>query len=237
MPPCLRLGFRLIRGLSADQVRGVEAARRAGPIRSLYQLAQRPDVPRDTLLRLAAADAFRSLGLSRRQALWQIFALDDAEPPLFAELEPHEPAVELPAPSLEETVVNDYDALGFSLEAHPIGLVREELNHLKVTPNGRLRHLGNGQPVAVAGLVTVRQRPGTAKGIVFMTLEDETGMANLVIRPPIWERDQRIARGKIALLAEGHIERQGEVVHVIVRRMHDLSARLANLAHRSRDFH
>ena len=95
----------------------------------------------------------------------------------------------------------------------------------------------NGQPVAVAGLVTLRQRPGTAKGIVFMTLEDETGMANLVIRPNVWERDRRIARAKIAMIAEGHIERQGEVVHVIVRRFHDLSKRLANVTHRSRDFH
>jgi error-prone DNA polymerase len=97
-----------------------------------------------------------------------------------------------------------------------------------------MRH---GQRVAVAGLVTLRQRPGTAKGMVFMTLEDETGMANLVIRPNVWQQHRSIARSKVALIAEGNVERQGEVIHVMVRRMHDLSERLANLRHRSRDFH
>jgi DNA polymerase III alpha subunit len=207
------------------------------PISSIRQLARRPDISRETLVRLAAADAFRSLGLNRRQALWHILALDDDEPPLFAELEPDEPAIELPEMALDETVVEDYDALGFSLNAHPIGLVRRELDSLKATPSQRLKHMRHGQRVAVAGLVTVRQRPGTAKGMVFMTLEDETGMANLVIRPNIWERNRRVARSKIALIAEGTVERQGDVVHVMVRRLHDLSERLANLRHRSRDFH
>ena len=312
--PALRLGMRLVRGLSKGKVRGIIAARREAqqsarapalipqslnpsiPIRSIRQLARRGDVSHETLVRLAAADAFRSLGLNRRQALWHILALDDAEPPLFAELEPDEPAVELPAMSLDETVVQDYDALGFSLNAHPLGLVRRELNTidlkesdgggaqssalrrhrgtlrqdsgqaprrsdegdvaaralarrkanvaaralarpLRISRAEQLKHLRNGQPVAVAGLVTVRQRPGTAKGMVFMTLDDETGMANLVIRPNIWERERRVARNKIALIAEGHVERQGEVIHVMVRRLHDLSARLAKLTHSSRDFH
>ncbi|MGD8453071.1 MAG: error-prone DNA polymerase [Phycisphaerae bacterium] len=235
--PTLRLGFRVIRGLSAEKVRGVVAARDAGPLRSVERLAHRPDVTRDTLLRLAAADAFRSLGLDRRQALWQLLATDDTDPPLLAGLEPDEPPAALPAMTLDETVVRDYDSVGFSLNAHPFDLIRAELNTMKVTPNGRLRHLPNGRPVTVAGLVTVRQRPGTARGIVFMTLEDETGTANLVVHPPIWERDKRSARGRLAVLARGHIERQGEVIHVVVRQLEDLSPRLATLAHRSRDFH
>ena len=237
VPSCLRLGFRLIRGLSEEKVAGVLAARQTGPIRSIRQLARRADVTRDTLARLAAADAFRSLGLNRRAALWEILSLDDAEPPLFAELEPEEGTVELPEMSLDEIVVQDYDAIGFSLNAHPIGLVRDELRTLKITPNGKLKEMSNGRQVKVAGLVTVRQRPGTARGIVFMTLEDETGVANLVIHPPVWERNKRDARGKMAVIAEGHIERQGEVVHVIVRRVSDMSARLSWLSHRSRDFH
>ena len=307
--PAIRLGLRLVRGLSEEKVRGILAARREAqeratdapisrsldpstsrssspsiPIRSIRQLARRPDVARETLVRLAAADAFRSLGLSRRHALWHILALDDDEPPLFAELEPDEPAVALPAMSAEETVVEDYDAVGFSLKAHPIGLVRTGLDaldagerdaetesgqdagdgegpaelprgsdqavrqrsarrgradgrRLPISPAGELKRMRHGQRVAVAGLVTVRQRPGTARGMVFMTLEDETGMANLVIRPNVWERNRHVARSKIALIAEGTVERQGEVVHVLVRRLHDLSARLANLRHRSRDFH
>jgi error-prone DNA polymerase len=235
--PGLRLGLRLISGLSAAKVRGVEAARRSGPIRSLRRLARRADVSRETLLRLAAADAFRSLGLNRRAALWQILALDDAEGPLLAELDDDEPPVELPTESPDETMVQDYDAVGFSLNAHPIGLLRAELAALQVVPNRSLSRLSHGRPVVVAGLVTVRQRPGTARGIVFMTLEDETGNANLVVHPPIWERDKRVARGQVALIAEGHIERQGAVVHVIVRRLRDLSAGLSAAAHRSRDFH
>ncbi len=226
----------MVRGLSATKVRGIEAAQRAGPIRSLHGLARRPDIARDTLLRLAAADAFRSLGLSRRAALWQLLALDDADAPLFAEIEPPDAPVPLPQPALDETVVQDYDMLGLSLNAHPVELVRPELNRLRVLPNGRLRDTPHGRPVRVAGLVTVRQRPATARGIVFMTLEDETGNANLVVHPQIWERDARIARAKTALLVEGHVERQGEVVNVIVRRVHDLSQRMARLAHRSRDF-
>ena len=237
LPPALRLGLRLVRGLSAEKVRGLEAAQREGPICSIRALARRPDVARDTLLRLAAADAFRSLSLSRREALWQILALDDAPAPLFADLERVEPPAELPPMPLDETVVQDYDALGLSLSAHPIGLVREELRKLRVSPNEGLASARHGQRIAVAGLVTHRQRPGTAKGIVFMTLEDETGTANLIVRPRVWERDQRVGRAKIALIAEGTVERQGAVVHVQVSRLHDLSERIAPVRAQSRDFH
>lgn len=236
-PPALRLGFRLVRGLSRDKVRGVPAARGEGPIRSLERLARRPDVTRQTLVRLAAADAFRSLGLDRRQALWRILALDDARQPLWADIEPPAEPVSLPEPTPDETVVQDYDALGLSLTAHPIGLVRDELRRRDVKTAAELADARHRQGIAVAGLVTHRQRPGTAKGIVFMTLEDETGHANLIIRPEVWERDKRIGRSKIALIAEGHVERQGAVVHVQVRRLRDLSAHISPVAARSRDFH
>jgi error-prone DNA polymerase len=232
----LRLGLRLIRGLSAEKVRGIEAAQRAGPVTSLLALARRPDVTRETLLRLAAADAFRSLGLGRRAALWQILALDDRLAPLFADLEPVEPPATLPALPLDETVVQDYDALGLSLNAHPIGLVRDALDALHVIPSGGLTQKRHGQRVAVAGLVTHRQRPGTAKGIVFMTLEDESGIANLIIRPRVWERNRAVGGARIALIAEGIVERQGAVIHVQVSRLQDLSARIAPVRTKSRDF-
>jgi len=234
--PALRLGTRLVRGLSADKVRGIEAAQRAGPITALDALARRGDVTRETLLRLAASDAFRSLGLNRREALWRILALDDAPLPLFAEREPSEPPVVLPEMPLDETVVEDYDALGLSLNAHPIGLLRRELNAMRVIRNVELKAVRQHQKVAVAGLVTHRQRPATAKGIVFMTLEDETGGANLIVRPQVWERERAVGHDKIALIAEGIVERQGEVVHVQVGRLHDLSARIAPLRATSRDF-
>jgi error-prone DNA polymerase len=234
--PALRLGFRLVRGLSPEKVRGIEAARHAGPITSIHILARRPDVSRETLLRLAAGDAFRSLGLSRRQALWRILALDDADLPLLAGLEPEEPAAALPAMLPAETVVQDYDSLGLSLNDHPIGLLRTELDRLRVSPSEKLKTAPSRSPIAVAGLVTHRQRPGTAKGIVFMTLEDETGQANLIIRPTIWERYRAVGRSKIALIAEGVVERQGAVVHVQVKRLHDLSAKTGSLPAKSRDF-
>ena len=274
--PALRLGLRLVRRLSQDKAAGITHFRRvSGPscfhasapacLRAFLHHSSR-----DTLLRLAAAAAFRSLGLSRRQALWQILALDRDDsmrrgglaahtPSLFAELEPDEPPTELPRMPLEETVVQDYDAQGFSLNAHPIGLVRPELDEIGsrspgATPRVRivraadLRTLRHGRRAAVAGLVTLRQRPGTAKGMVFMTLEDETGMANLVIRPNVWERERRVARGSAALIAEGVVERKGEVIHVMARRFFDLAgvlhaaapgrASLPPLArHPSRDFH
>jgi error-prone DNA polymerase len=235
--PALRLGMRLVRGLSAEKVHGIELAQRAGPIASLHALARRPDVARDALVRLAAADAFRSLGLERRQALWQILALDDDTPPLFAELEPVEPPAALPPMPLDETVVHDYDTLGLSLNAHPIGLVRAELTALRVRSSAELKAARHGQRIAVAGLVTHRQRPGTAKGIVFMTLEDETGTANLIVRPRVWERNREVGRSRIALIAEGVVERQGAVIHVQVNKLHDLSARIAPVRAASRDFH
>jgi error-prone DNA polymerase len=233
----LRLGMRLVRGLSQEKVRGIEAARRAGPISALHNLARRADVSRETLLRLAAADAFRSLGLDRREALWQILGLDDHPAPLFAELELVEAPAALPAMPLDETVVQDYDALGLSLNAHPLELVRAALDKLRVGRNEQLKTARQGARIAVAGLVTHRQRPGTAKGIVFMTLEDETGTANLIIRPQVWERYRGVGRTKIAIIAEGTIERQGEVIYVQVSRLHDLSARVGPLKAKSRDFH
>ncbi len=214
----------------------MEAARREGPITSLAALARRADVSRETLLRLAAADAFRSLGLGRREALWQILALEDAPRPLFADLEPSEPEPSLPALPLDEAVVEDYDALGLSLTAHPIGLVRTELTALKVWRSVDLKAARHGQKAAVAGLVTHRQRPMTAKGIVFMTLEDEAGSANLIIRPRVWERVRAVGAQRMALIAEGVVERQGDVIHVQVSRLHDLSARIAPVRAKSRDF-
>ncbi|MBN2446831.1 MAG: hypothetical protein JXO22_08900 [Phycisphaerae bacterium] len=235
--PAVRLGMRVVRGISKAKVRGIEAAQREGPITSIRQLARRPDVSRQALVRLAAADAFRSLGLDRRQALWQILALDHVQQgSLFADLEPAEPEANLPPMSLHEQVVHDYDAIGLSLNAHPIGLLRDELNRLRVSHNEALRHSRPGQRISVAGLVTVRQRPMTAKGMVFMTLEDETGLANLILRPQVWDREGRKTRHKVAVIADGIIERQGDVIHVQVQHLHDLSARLVRLRNVSRNF-
>src|SRR5262249_52728035 len=237
-------------GAAKERMQPVEEVRSVGPITSIHQLA-RAGISRATLLRLAAADAFRSLGLDRREALWQILALDaegiEQSINLFADTLPIEPLPALPSTPLDETVAQDYDTIGFSLNAHPMELVRAELDALgceyaaqarspawrsqkfkvpQVIRNADLKQTRPGQRVAVSGLVTVRQRPGTAKGIIFMTLEDETSMANLIIRPDIWDRDREIARGRVALIAEGVVERQGDVIHVMVRQFFDLAATL-----------
>jgi error-prone DNA polymerase len=148
-----------------------------------------------------------------------------------------EPDAELPAQSLADSVRDDYDIVGLSLSAHPISLIRKDLVRLRARPARALKHARQGQLMSVAGLVLVRQRPGTAQGIVFTTLEDETGTANLIIHPGIYEMHRPAAHGAVALLAEGRVERQNEVVHLQVTRMTDLSKSLAKLRSVSRDFH
>jgi error-prone DNA polymerase len=234
--PTVRLGMRLVKGISRVQVEGIESAERDGPFRSVTDLARRSGVSRGTLARLAAADALRSLGVNRREAVWQVLALSD-EPPLLHGLEPAEPAPNLPELSMRDVVLADYDTIGLSLNAHPMSLIREDLNRVGVSPNRVLEHSAKGRRLQVSGIVLVRQRPSTANGIVFCTLEDETGNANLIIRPAVYEKYRRVARGAAALIAEGRVERQGEVVHLLVERLLDASEGLAELQGRSRDFH
>jgi error-prone DNA polymerase len=248
--PAVRLGFRMISGLSEAKVRGVALRRRCG-LPSPAHLAR--GVARDTLLRLAAADAFRSQGLAgdtrpRSSAASPVR-------PLLEDAAVDEPPVCLPRAPLEEDVLRDYEAQGFSLHAHPLELVRARLDALARRPRvlraAELRYARNGRAAAVAGLVTCRQRPATASGVVFMTLEDETGLANLIIRPDVWQREWRVAKTAAAIVAQGTVERQGEVVHVMVRRLRELREALrgadspaagellfgAKAPHRSRDFH
>jgi error-prone DNA polymerase len=234
--PAVRLGMRLVKGISRAQVEGIESAQRDGPFRSVTDLARRSGASRATLARLAAADALRSLGLNRREAVWQVLALSD-EPPLLHGLEPAEPAPDLPELSMRDVVLADYDTIGLSLNAHPMSLIREDLNRLGVHPNCVLQRSPKGRRLQVSGIVLVRQRPSTANGIVFCTLEDETGNANLIIRPAVYEKYRRVARGAAALIAEGRVERQGEVVHLQVECLLDASEGLAELQGRSRDFH
>jgi len=225
----LGVGVRLV-------LAGIETTRQAGPCTTVLDVWRRGGVSRAVLARLAAADAFRSLGLDRRQALWQVLAIDE-DLPLFAGLVPEEPDTPLPALPIEQQVVQDYEAVGLSLTAHPIGLLRSALRRGGIVPAKQLAGARHGQNVKVAGLVLVRQRPLTASGTVFFTLEDETGIANLVVRPAVFERDRRAARGAIALVAEGRVERQGQVIHIQTLHLRDLSESLGSLRRMSRDFH
>ncbi len=234
----LRLGLRLIHGLSDAAAQSIVAAR-STPYRSVAELATRAGLGRSAIARLAEADAFGSLQLDRRSALWQ--ALDQTprveELPLLAGLDEDDSRPPtLPSLTPQEEVYADYQSSGLTLRQHPVSFFRAELDALAVTPAVGLFDWPHGQPVKVAGLVLMRQRPGTAKGITFVTLEDETGIANLIVHARTWQRYELAARRATALIASGRLERKDRVVHIIVTRLENLQSRLQELRHRSRDF-
>ncbi len=241
--PALRLGMRLVKGLAQHEADAIaDAVTDHGPFASIPALRRASGVSVNTLRRLASADAFGSMGLSRQQTLWQVSALRDEALPLFDQTEPV-PRRSLPTPlppiAPARTLAQDYDATGLSLKAHPLTFLRPYLDTLSVTPALDLAdgaRWPQGQRLTVAGLALVRQRPATASGIVFITLEDETATTNLIIRPKVFERYRRAARHGIILLAHGTIERQGEVIHILTTTLHCLDARYSDLAAKSRDF-
>ncbi|MFO0911513.1 MAG: error-prone DNA polymerase [Pirellulales bacterium] len=235
----LRLGLRLVLGLGEEQGRKIERARRAGPFTSLDDLARRTKLPRDVLKRLAAADIFGSLGYQRREALWHALAQTGPKEqlPLFDLLSSEDDSTaSLPASSAVEEVFADYQTVGLSLKAHPMQFYRDGLNQLNVLTAEQLDELADGAPVVTAGLVILRQRPGTAKGITFVTLEDETGSINLVIRLEVWEQHYRTARTSPAWIIRGDLQRRHGVTHVVVRTIEDLTSQLRQLKISSRDF-
>jgi error-prone DNA polymerase len=238
----VRLGFRQITGFRAADAELLVAARGRGfdGVRHLEQAAK---LSSEALTKLAEADAFRSLGLDRRQALWAVKGLDGGaenarlalpELPLFARADAEElrreEAVQLTPMLLGEHVVEDYRSLRLSLKAHPLSQLRTRLKARRVTPNGTLETIKDGAPVRVAGLVLVRQRPGTAKGVIFATLEDETGVANIIVWSHVFERFRRIVLGARLLEVRGRLQKQGLVIHVVADEMSDLSAELSQLS-------
>ncbi len=188
-------------------------------------------VPEAALEKLADADAFRSIGLDRREALWEV-STKDRPVELFA----GQPAadakgenVSLPVMATSEHVVHDYAATSLSLKAHPISFIREKLDQLHILSTKVLAAGKDGDAVKVAGLVLVRQRPGTAGGICFMTIEDETGFANLVIWESLFEKFRKEILQSRLIMAEGKLQIEGEVIHVIVKHCYDFSKLLRSL--------
>lgn len=254
----LRLGLRQIRGLKAEEGRRIELARRAGAA-SLEDFALRAGLSRRSLELLAEADAFRSLGLDRRAALWAVKGLADevgAEKtaPLVARQSLKEAQVQLPFMSLPKQVAEDYRTTSLSLKAHPVAFFRDELAAQKVVPCQALKTLRDRRRTSVGGLVLVRQRPGTAKGVVFLTLEDETGIANIVVWKDAFEANRRLVMGASFVVVHGQLQKEGEVIHLVAERFTDLSWKLGAMREdeapppevrsrvtgrliRSRDFH
>ena len=238
--PAIRLGLKTIRGLSEEVAQNlVECRSASGRFRDITDLSQRGNASQATLSILADADALSSIAGDRRAAIWQSLGQADrpGETPLLESLEDDEALPEdLVAMTPLEEVYADYGTTGLSLKAHPMSFVRDELNKKRCTRAGDLSNRRNGQHVRVAGLVLLRQRPSTAKGIWFVTLEDETGSMNLVLFPKIWEAFFKVAKTSNAWLVDGKLESKHDVIHVIVGRITDLSSEVKGLTLKSRDF-
>ncbi len=235
----LRLGFRLLVGFSQRHAEVIERVRQQGRFTSVDDFSRRTKLSQAVIQRLSEADVFRSLGRDRREALWEALAQPKRarEMPLLEGLAAEvEAPVALPRMDQIDQVFHDYASTGLSLKAHPISFYREPLDGLGVKTARELSEMQSHQPVCVAGLVILRQRPSTAKGITFVTLEDETGIANLVIHTHIWKQFYTIARRSPAWIAHGRLESKYSVIHVVVRRLEDLAQRLRKLNTVSRDF-
>ena len=233
----VRLGFRQIRGVAKQDMEHLVDRRGMG-----YELVRdvwlRSGLPASVIERLAAADAFRSLGLDRREALWAVRGLDAARAaerlPLFEHptlrLRENEPETSLPAMPLGEHVIHDYRTLALSLKMHPVSFLRERLNAERVLCNATLKDLASGARASVAGLVLVRQRPGSAKGVIFMTVEDETGIANIIVWRNIFQRFRAIVLGARFVRVSGRLQSESGVIHIVADRLDDLTPWLAALS-------
>jgi len=214
----------------------IVAARKRRPFTSLEEFARDTGLPKRALILLADADAFRSIGLDRRAALWAVRRLPDDVPlPLFqaavAREQPDENARPLPQMPLPEQVVADYQTVRLSLKGHPMEFLREMFTKERVVPCKDVNHRNDRRRVSCAGVVLVRQRPGSAKGVVFMTLEDETGIANIVVWPKVMEQYRKEVMGARLILVEGYIQSSPEeVTHLVAQRMFDRSHDLIGLA-------
>ena len=232
----VRLGLREIGGLSRAVAERVAVDRQKRPFSSVADLAARSRLQRRDLDLLAAADALRSLAGHRRQAAWAATAAV-VQGDLFDGLPPPETASDLPSPSAGENLVADYRSLGLTLRRHPLTLLRQRLTERRFVTAAALKTAGQRALIRAAGIVVGRQRPGTATGIVFVTLEDETGLANIVVHPQLVDRQRRELLGSSLLGVYGQLQKEGEVVHLVARRLVDLSAWLGRLETSSRDFH
>jgi error-prone DNA polymerase len=240
--PLLRLGMRLVKGLSREGAqRVVEARRRRQPFRQVSNLRLWASLDKRDMEALADADALQSLSGHRHQSQWQIMALESHKPLLCDEQYQSgsyfDDGVQLPAPQVAEEVLADYRATGLTLRAHPMSLLRDRHPFNRCKRHADLAALGNKRFVRIAGLVTCRQRPGSASGVLFLTLEDETGSSNIVV----WQNTQQHFRQALMsghlLLVKGIVENKDNVIHVIAGALYDYTHELQDIQVKSHDFH
>jgi error-prone DNA polymerase len=223
----VRLGFRQVKSLRQEDME-LMVSRRGEGYNSIHSLREN-GVSDAVLLSLADADAFRSMGYDRRKALWQVSRRDHQEQAIFQLPESKDEKINLPDMSLSEHVVHDYSSLSLSLKAHPVSFIRQQLDQLHVHSAASLETARNGDLVKVAGLILVRQRPGTASGICFITIEDETATANVVVFQKLFDKYRKEIIQSRLLMIEGQLQREGEVIHVIARRCFNFSRLLNEL--------
>jgi error-prone DNA polymerase len=219
----LRLGMRIVTGLAADHVGRIIVARAERRFISIEDIWRRSGVPLAALEKLAKADAFHALGLDRRQALWAIKGLGETPLPLLAAIERHEPSVTLKALTAGREVVEDYRATQLTLRAHPLTFLRGELTRRRMVRCGDLSTIKDGRHVEVAGIILVRQRPGSAKGVLFITIEDETGIANGILWPDRFEAQRRTVMSAAMVSIKGRVQKEGLVIHVVADLITDLT--------------
>ena len=230
----IRLGLRMVRGLANQHGADFLVRRGETPFASIEELHRRANVPIFALEQLAEADAFQSLGLDRRRALWQVRALAASDLPLFSQ---GEDIIERPTPiaamPIGGEVVEDYRSVGLSLRRHPVSFLRDELRAQRILATEDLAGVRDGKSVRVAGIVLVRQRPGTASGVTFITIEDETGHANLIVWSTLFERQRRLILSASMISVRGRLQREGLVTHIVAGELTDLSDLLRSVGHRS----
>ena len=232
--PILRLGLRMVKGLSEAAALRIVAARTH--ITDVDDLARKAKLDRRELSCLAKADALASLAGHRRNALWETLGFD---PPteLLLDAKRSEPQADLFPPSEGQDIVADYAHTGLTLRRHPLTLLRNKLSAQKMLTATDLKQIPHGHRIRIAGIVTGRQRPGTASGVTFVTLEDETGYSNIVVWRSLADKQRQVLLGASLMGVDGIVERKGEVIHVIAKRLSDHSRLLGKLVIESRDFH
>ena len=234
--PVVRLGLRLVSGLSKEEAQRISAARDEQPFTSAEDMALRAQLDRQTLQQLAAADALQSLAGHRRQQVWDASALQ-AAPAILRRAPVNEATLQLPEAPEGEAIVWDYTATGLTLRRHPLALLRERLNQRRFMTAEQLQAAPDGRLVRACGIVTCRQQPGTSKGVVFVTLEDETGTVQVIVWRALRERQRNELTGSRLMGVHGVWQRDGQVCNLIAGRLENLNPLLGRLAPESRDFH
>jgi error-prone DNA polymerase len=234
--PVLQLGLRMVSGLSEHGAQRIVAARREQAFASVADLATRAKLDARDLTALADADALASIAGDRHAAAWSAAGVERL-PPLFVGTTIDEAAPALAAPTEGEDIVADYRRLGLTLRRHPLALLRDRLRRRRLLRADEIVTTPHGRLVRTAGIVIGRQRPDTASGVVFVTLEDETGTTNVIVWRSLGERQRRELLQARLLAVYGRVEREGAVVHVLAGRLADLTPLLGELPTRSRDFH